>query len=165
MFLLLFICDGKISFLVTRPLFYSSNSLLDFKVNLGQVSRNEILLIVKPIIILQIIGDRHIKVHPIAYLGIYCLYWFQYSINFFIYAARCEQYRKAYKYFLKNVNISLKIRHNLEFIKKTFQIKRSICGHSNDYKAATTYNYNKNNFLLTSNNSQQVNLIFENKYK
>ena len=107
MFLLLFICDGKVSFLVTRPfcIILFSSFLLDSKLNLDQVSRNETFLFVQPIIILQIIGDRHIKVHPIAYLGIYCLYWFQYSINFFIYAARCEQYRKAYKYFLIHVNI------------------------------------------------------------
>ena len=37
------------------------------------------------------------------YLGLFCLYWVQYSFNFFIYAARSEQYRKAYVYFLKKV--------------------------------------------------------------
>ncbi len=34
---------------------------------------------------------------------LYCIYWLQYSINFFVYAARCEQYREAYLYFLTNV--------------------------------------------------------------
>ena len=33
----------------------------------------------------------------------YCLYWSQYSLNFFIYAARNKQYRRAYIYFLKKV--------------------------------------------------------------
>ena len=38
-------------------------------------------------------------------LGTLCLYWCQYSANFFIYAARSDQFRKAYIYFLKNVSI------------------------------------------------------------
>ena len=37
----------------------------------------------------------------ILYLVLLCLYWLQYSANFFIYAARCDQYRKAYVYFLQ----------------------------------------------------------------
>ena len=37
------------------------------------------------------------------YIGspIYALYWLQYSLNFFIYAARNEQYRQAYMLYLK----------------------------------------------------------------
>ena len=41
---------------------------------------------------------------PDVQLGLFCLYWLQYSVNFVIYAARCEQYRKAYMYTLKAVN-------------------------------------------------------------
>ena len=33
-----------------------------------------------------------------------CLYYFQYSLNFFIYAASNDQYRKAYLFFLKRMN-------------------------------------------------------------
>ena len=33
-----------------------------------------------------------------------CLYWLQFSLNFFIYAVRNSQYRQAYKYFLSKVN-------------------------------------------------------------
>ena len=33
-----------------------------------------------------------------------CLYWLQYSLNFFIYAARSDQYRKAYIFFLQRIN-------------------------------------------------------------
>ena len=40
---------------------------------------------------------------PLVHLGFFCLYWLQYSLNFFIYAARSEQFRKAYSYFLKMV--------------------------------------------------------------
>ncbi len=33
-------------------------------------------------------------------LGLHCLYWLQYSLNFFVYAARSEQFRRAYGDFL-----------------------------------------------------------------
>ena len=33
-----------------------------------------------------------------------CLYYFQYSLNFFIYALSNDQYRKAYLFFLKRIN-------------------------------------------------------------
>ena len=42
-----------------------------------------------------------------AYLAVYCLYWLQYSANFVIYAARCEQYQKAYKYLFEHVKMCI----------------------------------------------------------
>ena len=33
-----------------------------------------------------------------------CLYYFQYSLNFFIYAASSYQYRQAYLFFLQRIN-------------------------------------------------------------
>jgi len=41
------------------------------------------------------------KEEAIIYLAAFCLYWLQYSSNFLIYAARCDQYQKAYLYFLR----------------------------------------------------------------
>ena len=41
--------------------------------------------------------------YPHVHLALFCLYWLQYSLNFFVYAARSEQYRKAYSYFLNRV--------------------------------------------------------------
>ena len=38
------------------------------------------------------------------YLPLYFLYWLQYSLNFFIYEARSDQFRKAYLFFLLSVN-------------------------------------------------------------
>ncbi len=47
--------------------------------------------------------------NPEANLGLFYLYWLQYSLNFIIYAARSEQYRKAYVYFLtKVISVSIK---------------------------------------------------------
>ena len=38
-----------------------------------------------------------------VYLPLHLLYWFQYSANFFIYAARSDQFRKAYLFFFSSV--------------------------------------------------------------
>ncbi len=48
--------------------------------------------------------DNHVKI-PFLNLAIHCFYWFQYSLNFLVYAARSGQFRKAYLYFLKKVKI------------------------------------------------------------
>ena len=62
-------------------------------------------LFVMPITIVNILHD--FGVHGIldsyCYLFAFCIYWLQYSLNFFIYAARSEQYRRAYLFFLKEV--------------------------------------------------------------
>ena len=62
------------------------------------------LIFVMPVTICHILQDLggH-QSHPMVYLAVYCLYWFQYSFNFFIYAFRSGQYRKAYKFFLIEV--------------------------------------------------------------
>lgn len=41
---------------------------------------------------------------PTLHLALFCIYWLQYSLNFFIYAGRSEQYRKAYSYFIHKVS-------------------------------------------------------------
>ena len=38
-------------------------------------------------------------------LTLHFLYWFQYSANFFIYAARSDQFRKAYLFFFSSVRM------------------------------------------------------------
>ena len=59
-------------------------------------------LFVMPIALVNIIDDTHFS--PQLHLALFCVYWLQYSLNFFIYAARSEQYRKAYWYFLRKVS-------------------------------------------------------------
>ena len=58
-------------------------------------------LFVMPIALVNIIDDT--STSPKLHLALFCIYWLQYSLNFFIYAARSEQYRKAYWYFLRKV--------------------------------------------------------------
>ena len=58
-------------------------------------------LFVMPIALVNIIDFKSNS--PQIHLALFCLYWLQYSLNFFIYAARSEQYRKAYSYFLWKV--------------------------------------------------------------
>ena len=41
--------------------------------------------------------------YPVVDLILRSLYYLQYSLNFFIYAAKSEQYRQAYSYLLTNV--------------------------------------------------------------
>ena len=59
-------------------------------------------LFVMPIALVNIIDDTHFS--PQLHLALFCVYWLQYSLNFFIYAGRSEQYRKAYWYFLRKVS-------------------------------------------------------------
>ena len=58
-------------------------------------------LFVMPIALVNIIDKK--SNNPQLHLALFCLYWLQYSLNFFIYAARSEQYRKAYSYFIWKV--------------------------------------------------------------
>lgn len=60
-------------------------------------------LFVMPIALVNILDKKSDS--PQLHLGLFCLYWLQYSLNFFIYAARSEQYRKAYVYFLWKVKV------------------------------------------------------------
>ena len=41
--------------------------------------------------------------YPVVDLILRSLYYLQYSLNFFIYAAKSEQYRQAYSYLLTNI--------------------------------------------------------------
>ena len=46
-------------------------------------------------------GDNFLNYY--VYFGFYCLYLVHYTLNFAIYAARSEQYRQAYIYFINEV--------------------------------------------------------------
>ncbi|TRY76938.1 hypothetical protein TCAL_14708 [Tigriopus californicus] len=59
------------------------------------------LVFVAPIAIVNIIDPT--AQNPQLHLAFFCVYWFQYSLNFLIYAARCEQYRRAYFFFLGKI--------------------------------------------------------------
>ena len=48
-------------------------------------------------------GFSH-KKDPWFDLFLYCLYWCQYAMNFFIYVVRIKEYRLAYIFFLKEVS-------------------------------------------------------------
>ena len=57
------------------------------------------LLFVAPISLAD--TQQLLEKHPVWDLLLRILYYLQYSLNFFIYAAKSEQYRQAYTYFLK----------------------------------------------------------------
>ena len=67
------------------------------------------LIFVGPVTISDVIHDLKLyddesTLHSDLHLVIINIYWLQFSCNFFIYAARSEQFRMAYLYFLKNVS-------------------------------------------------------------
>ena len=67
------------------------------------------LIFVGPVTISDVIHDLKLyddesTLHSDFHLIIINIYWLQFSCNFFIYAARSEQFRMAYLYFLKNVS-------------------------------------------------------------
>ena len=64
------------------------------------------ILFVMPMVLHVIFVDLELY-EDSPYIGspIYALYWLQYSLNFFIYAARSDQYRKAYLFFLNKVSM------------------------------------------------------------
>ena len=94
---------------------YSSN----FKYMLNQRDYNTTLtlflvcffyfLFVTPMLVFQTftIEMEFDDLDPMVYLGVYCLYWFQYSVNFIIYIVRGEQYRRAYIFFLCSIKENL----------------------------------------------------------
>ena len=57
------------------------------------------LLFVAPISLAD--TQELLEKHPLWDLLLRILYYLQYSLNFFIYAAKSEQYRQAYEYFYK----------------------------------------------------------------
>ena len=48
-------------------------------------------------------GDTFVN-HYVS-IGLYCIYVMHYALNFVIYAARSEQYRQAYTYFINEVGM------------------------------------------------------------
>ena len=73
-----------------------------------------------PFTILETLEDAEITSLGASYIRLlmYFLYWFQYSFNFFLYAAACEQYRRAYIYFIKCIYfaVNLLLRKWLEIL-------------------------------------------------
>ena len=49
--------------------------------------------------------QKIIDKYPVVDLALRSLYYLQYSLNFFIYAAKSEQYQQAYSYLLTNIYI------------------------------------------------------------
>ena len=44
---------------------------------------------------------HQIHQYPVLDLILHCLFYLQFSLNFFIYAAKSEQYKKAYAYYMR----------------------------------------------------------------
>ena len=67
------------------------------------------ILLVFPMILhdvlLEVFKFEKKEYNNLIHLALYFLYWLQYSLNFFIYAAGCQQYRRAYVYFFIEVCI------------------------------------------------------------
>ena len=59
---------------------------------------------VMPSTIINLTNQRILNDYPALNFALGCLYYLQFSINVFIYAAKSEQYKKAYIYFLKKVS-------------------------------------------------------------
>ena len=57
------------------------------------------IIFVMPISVINMLDD--FAYSYLLHLTFYCIYWFQYTLNFVIYAFRSKQYRKAYVYFLQ----------------------------------------------------------------
>ena len=76
------------------------------------------ILSVMPMIVYDTLVDLEIY-QGNSYIAVpaYCLYWSQYSLNFFIYAARSDQYRKAYLYFFQTVLSNLQLLFRLELFR------------------------------------------------
>ena len=84
-------------------------------------------LFVMPIVVVNIVDGSSER--PAINLAFFCLYWLQYSLNFFVYAARSEQYRKAYVYFLRKVIVSyIKYWFFLDLQSIYLQSKEYLCG-------------------------------------
>ena len=57
-----------------------------------------------PVTLVNMISPDILIKSPGLNFALGCLYYSQFSINIFIYAAKSEQYKKAYIYFLKKVS-------------------------------------------------------------
>ena len=72
-----------------------------------------------PMIVYDILVDLELyQGNSYIAVPVYCLYWSQYSLNFFIYAARSDQYRKAYLYFLQTVKYQF-VEDRRSFLQRT----------------------------------------------
>ena len=58
--------------------------------------------------------QKIIDKYPVVDLALRSLYYLQYSLNFFIYAAKSEQYRQAYSYLLTNIYYIIIIQNGLK---------------------------------------------------
>ena len=85
------------------------------------------------------------EVHGYVHLVGLCIYWLQYSLNFIIYAARIEQYRKAYILFLGEVVIFTLLYYHTKFfhplVGKSKELKIR-CWFPNKFDSSVIYIYN-----------------------
>ena len=82
---------------------------------------------------------------PKLHLALFCIYWLQYSLNFFIYAGRSEQYRKAYSYFIHKVSHFIhKVDTYLHF---TLQMRACICDRQENSTTTAALFYVDRNML------------------
>ena len=80
---------------------------------------------------------------PKLHLALFCIYWLQYSLNFFIYAGRSEQYRKAYSYFIHKVKLShQKVRNCI--LMYSLQMRDCICGRRENSTTTALFYVDKN---------------------
>ena len=81
---------------------------------------------------------------PKLHLALFCIYWLQYSLNFFIYAGRSEQYRKAYSYFIHKVSHFIRLTLTLHF---TLQMRACICDRQENSTTTAALFYVDRNML------------------
>ena len=73
------------------------------------VSFSYVLFVAPRVVYTFLYGSIHAsgfsgKKDPWVDLFLFCLYWCQYAMNFFIYVVRIKEYRLAYIFFLKEVS-------------------------------------------------------------
>ena len=75
---------------------------------------------VSPVIIIDILADLdYFETSHQVELILIGFYWIHYSLNFFFYAARCDQFRKAYFYFFSKVIIQIQRCSNYDHLSKS----------------------------------------------
>ena len=99
--------------------------------------------------------------NPWFVLTTYCLYWTQYSFNFLIYAARSDQYRKAYYDFLKMMCFKLSHVGHPKLSKSTIMlVDRSLMpARLLEFYAQNNDCFNLNNSIRKMNKSTWFDLL------
>ena len=115
-----------------------------------------------PFTILETLEDAEITSLGASYIRLlmYFLYWFQYSFNFFLYAAACEQYRRAYIYFIKCIYFAVNL------------LTKKVVG--NTYNSWISYSFAGKKQIVGTNlqstnqhctfNSSKIHILWHRKY-